>query len=459
MSNPGETGSEVGSSSDNYGTGIGGDTPGVTGDQGYNGLSAGDPAYGAGAGEGNQGDYIRPATTPKTPEELKKEEEEKKAKETFKATVPTVGGQDINKYMQGQATDPRLPAGTQINPAMIYDSPGMNVANADTLLNPNAAHQAQVHLATATTAKAPDKVDAATYDASTIGKDVPQAEAAQGTMDKMATVQGQLSGLMEQFEGGNKPVWARAAMEAVENTMAGRGLGASSLAAGAIVEAAMRSGIDVAKLDAQSYKELMLANLNNRQQTNLVNTQLRYQAMVSDASMVNAAKQFNATSQNQVGMFNESLKSDIEKFNVQQVNAMAQFNAGQLNAAEQLNAQLRENRAQTYAKMQTEINQSNVQWRRQANMANTAMINAANETNAMNLLGIQQTALNNIWQAYRDEAAWAWTSGENEQTRAYNMSIAAMDRDYASSVGTKNKQNALYGAAGTFAINLLDKLI
>ncbi|MCA6480505.1 MAG: hypothetical protein IM557_07890, partial [Chitinophagaceae bacterium] len=174
MSNPGETGSEVGSSSDNYGTGIGGDTPGVTGDQGYNGLSAGDPAYGAGAGEGNQGDYIRPATTPKTPEELKKEEEEKKAKETFKATVPTVGGQDINKYMQGQATDPRLPAGTQINPAMIYDSPGMNVANADTLLNPNAAHQAQVHLATATTAKAPDKVDAATYDASTIGKDVPQ---------------------------------------------------------------------------------------------------------------------------------------------------------------------------------------------------------------------------------------------------------------------------------------------
>lgn len=417
-------------------------------------------ATGSGPGDANnpQDTYQGPKPADQD-DPTKKTEEDKKAEETFKATVPTVGGQDINAYMQQQAADPRLTANTTINPTMIQDGPGTTVANADTLLNPNAAHQAQVHLATATTAQAPDKVDAAGYDATTIGKDVPQAEAAQGTMDPLATTQGQLSQLMSQFDNGQKPVWARAAMESVENTMAARGMGASSLAAGAIVEAAMRSGIDIAKLDAQSYKELMLANLNNRQQTNLVNAQLRYQGMVSDASMVNAAKQFNATSQNQVNMFNESLKSDIEKFNVQQVNAMAQFNAGQLNAAETLNAQLRENRSQTYAKMQTEINQSNVQWRRQVNMANTAMTNAANETNAMNLLGVQQTALNNIWQSYRDEAAWAWTSGENEQTRAYNMAIAAMDRDYASSVGTKNKQNALYGAAGTFAINLLDKLL
>jgi hypothetical protein len=459
----GETGSDFGSSSDSYGQNYGGDTPGPTGSQGYGGLSAGDSSYGANTGEGNQGNpsyatgTAQQATAQQAIEELNKDGSAK-AKEPFKATVPTVDGQDINAYMQRQAADPRLPAGTQINPALIQDGPGMTVADASTVLDPTGANQAQIYTATASTAKAPDTIDAAAYDAATLGKDVPQAEAAQGTMDTMATLQGQLSTLMAQFEDGQTPVWARGAMEAANATMAARGLGASSIAAASIVEAAMRSGVDVAKLDAQSYKELMLANLNNRQQTNLVNTQLRYQAMVSDASMVNAAKQFNATSENQVSMFNESLRSDIEKFNVQQVSAMAQFNAGQLNAAEQLNAQLRENRAQTYAKMQTEINQSNVQWRRQANMANTAMINAANETNALNLLGVQQTALNNIWQAYRDEAAWAWTSGENEQTRAYNMAIAAMDRDYASSVGTRNRQNALYGAAGSFAANLLDRI-
>ena len=62
-----------------------------------------------------------------------------------------------------------------------------------------------------------------------------QIEAAQATPTKQATVQGQLEGLMQQFEGGNTPPWAAGAMRNATAQMAARGLGASSMAGQALV--------------------------------------------------------------------------------------------------------------------------------------------------------------------------------------------------------------------------------
>ena len=46
---------------------------------------------------------------------------------------------------------------------------------------------------------------------------------------------------MQQFEGGNTPAWAAGSMRAATATLAARGLGASSLAGQAIVQAAMEA--------------------------------------------------------------------------------------------------------------------------------------------------------------------------------------------------------------------------
>ena len=62
------------------------------------------------------------------------------------------------------------------------------------------------------------------------------------------------------------------------------------------------------------------------------------------------------------------------------------------------------------------------------NTENTAAINAANQANAMNLLSLSNFALSAMWQEFRDEAFWAWTSGENELDRAHNLAIAAFNR-------------------------------
>ena len=63
-----------------------------------------------------------------------------------------------------------------------------------------------------------------------------QVQAATATPSEKATVQGQLSTLMADFEGGATPAWAAGAMRAANAAMAARGLGASSMAGQAVVQ-------------------------------------------------------------------------------------------------------------------------------------------------------------------------------------------------------------------------------
>ena len=63
-------------------------------------------------------------------------------------------------------------------------------------------------------------------------------------------VKGQLDELMSDFEPGRTPPWAAGAMRAANAAMAARGLGASSMAGMAVVQAAMESALPIAQMDA-----------------------------------------------------------------------------------------------------------------------------------------------------------------------------------------------------------------
>ena len=63
------------------------------------------------------------------------------------------------------------------------------------------------------------------------------------------------------------------------------------------------------------------------------------------------------------------------------------------------------------------------------NTANTAATNAANQINAANYLNVSNTALNNIWQQFRDEADYAYSSAENSADRAFHMATAILEAD------------------------------
>ena len=207
-------------------------------------------------------------------------------------------------------------------------------------------------------------------------------------------------------------------------------------------------------LNAQGFLQMDMSNLTNAQQTEVINQQAKMQTLLSDQAAQNAAQNFNATSQNQVNQFFETLTADINKLNSTQFNAQQQFNAGQANAVNQFRATMQNARDQFNTKNAVEIAQSNATWRRNVNTANTAAVNAANQINAANYLNISNTALNNIWQQFRDEADYAYTSSENSQDRAFNYAMAILDARVTADMYDKYLDEASSNAIGDFIANI-----
>ena len=133
-----------------------------------------------------------------------------------------------------------------------------------------------------------------------------QIQAAEATPSDKATVQGQMATLMEDFEGGETPAWAAGALRNAMGAMASRGLGASSLAGQALVQAAMESALPIASQDAQTVAGFEMANLSNRQQRAMLAAEQRaafigqefnqaFQAKVQNASKIADVANMNFT--------------------------------------------------------------------------------------------------------------------------------------------------------------------
>ena len=299
-----------------------------------------------------------------------------------------------------------------------------------------------------------------------------QAVAATQQLDPRATVQYQLCELLGSIEEGKPmPAWAAPAVRKVAGIMQARGLGASSMAAAAMTQAVMESGVVIAGQDANKYATIQLQNLNNQQQTALTNASVfaamdkanlsarlqgavtnaqmllavetknldsrqqgatlsynaQTQAMFKDAAEDNARQQFNAKNELQVEEFFAELASQVETANMNRTAATAQFNAGEVNAQQQFNTAMRDNREKFNTNMQFAVDQSNVQWRRQINTAATAVQNETNRINVANAYNSSQNALNNLWQKYRDNAAWNFQKSESYMQRQHEVGIMAME--------------------------------
>ena len=315
--------------------------------------------------------------------------------------------------------------------------------------------------------------------------------AATQQLDPQATTQYQLSQLMNSIQQGQPmPPWAAPAVRKIGGIMQARGLGGSSMAAAAMTQAVLESGITIAADDAKKYATIQLANLNNEQQMALSNAAtyaamdkanlnarltaavtnaqsllatetknldaqqqantLSYNALTQgifkDAAEENARQQFNAKNELQVEQFFAELGSQVETANANRMAAMEQFNAGEENAMNQFNSAMADNREKFNANMQFAVDQSNTQWRRQVNTANTAAQNEANRQNVQNAFNASQNALNNLWQQYRDNAAWNFQKGESQLQRQHEVGIMAME--FANSEKLYDKQQKDNLAAG-----------
>jgi len=308
-------------------------------------------------------------------------------------------------------------------------------------------------VATTSTARTPEQVKAdlvtAVKSGDNIDKILQEYQFAQGQVDNQSTVKGQLGELMQDFEGGQTPAWAAGAMRAANDQMAARGLGASSIAAGATTQAAMESALPIAQQDAQTYMTMQLANLNNEQQMLMQKNDARTQSFFSDVATENATRQFNASSKTQVAQFNANLKSTVDQFNASQVNAMNEFNSGQTNAIGMFKAEMEDQRQQFNASNRLIVDQSNVQWRRQVTTTNNAATNEANMLEAQLKSQMTLAQYNNVMQSRRDAMNYAFTASENAATRASELVMALMSSDEAKEARKSASKDSMWAGVGS----------
>lgn len=374
-------------------------------------------------------------------------------------TTPTTANTPIDQYMGQQVNNPTLTDSTTLTPTLQTATPDTTLQNTGQYNIGN--NQAQGGGAVTAQTVDPNQVPTVNaqnsqYTAAQSG--AAQGTAAQGQVHPLDTVQGQLSSLYSQFQAGNVPAWAIGAVTAANQASASRGLGMSTIGTTAIAQAIQQQAINIAAPDAATYFAMDMQNLNNQQQTGMQNVQTMQQSLLSNQASLNAAAQFNATSQAQVDEFNSNLISTIQGQNADRVNAVSQFNSNQTQALNTFNSQLAFQTQQFNAQNAFAIDQSNVLWQRSVNTANTAATNAANQVNVQNAFNLSSTALNNLWQEFRDNAAFSFTASQNQAMFNANNAMVANNESFISNIISGANSQSTLQSIGGFAASLLGTL-
>lgn len=303
--------------------------------------------------------------------------------------------------------------------------------------------------ATAETAQAAAQYDTATVDPTLVGDATDSVlegvEAATADPSEKATVRGQLSILMDDFEEGT-PIWASGAMREASAVMQQRGMGASSMAGQAIMTAAMESAIAIAGQDAQTYATFELQNLNNEQQMTIFKTQQRIAGLFTDQAQENAAKQFNASSENQTRQFFADLETTVSRFNAEQINSIREFNVDQDNAVKMFNKNMTAARDQFNATNDLVIAQANTKWRQDIATLNSETENLSNMENARQANAITQRQMDQVWQKERDIMNFAFTSAESQADRDVQLLLADKSINAENDAATKEALGYIVGS-------------
>jgi len=268
-------------------------------------------------------------------------------------------------------------------------------------------------------------------------------QAEEATPSKQATVQGQLEQLMTQFEGGNTPAWAAGAMRTATATMAARGLGASSMAGQAIIQAAMEAALPIAQIDAQTQAQFEGQNLSNRQQRAMLSAQQRAQFM---------GMEFDQAFQSRVQ--NASKLADIANMNFTAEQQIALENSRAANTMELTNVSNKQAKVLAEAAALANLDMANLSNRQQAAVQNAQSFLQMDMTNLSNE---QQTELfkaqQNIQALFTDQAV------ENAATQ-FNATSENQTNQFFASLSTQVGQfnSAQENAMNQFNVNAVNAL-
>lgn len=225
----------------------------------------------------------------------------------------------------------------------------------------------------------PEEIITAPADAQAAAQFAEQVQAAQAQPTPEATVQGQLANLMADFEDGQVPTWAAGAMRNATAIMAQRGIGASSMAGQALIQAAMESALPIAAQDAQMVGQFELQNLSNRQARAMLAAQQRaqfigqefdqkFQARVANAARISDIANMNFNAEQQVALENAQLAQTVDLANLSNRQAKTMAQVAQISQLEMSNLNNRQQEAVQNAQAFLQMDMANLSNAQQSTM-------------------------------------------------------------------------------------------
>jgi len=258
------------------------------------------------------------------------------------------------------------------------------------------------------TVQAGEIVSGSAVDQKQVEEALAKTQAAQGVVTEEMTTQGQLNKLLTNFDAGNPPPWAAASMRGVTAQLAARGLGASSMAGQAIVQATLEAALPIAATDAKVFEQMGLQNLSNRQQTAMVLGEQRakflgqefdqnFQTKVLNAARIADIADKNFTADVTIALENARLTNTMDLQNLSNRQALVLAKTAQIANLETTNLNNRQQVAVENAKAFLTLDVKNLDNRQQTALfkakeiadsiiTDTAAANAAKATNAANAL-------------------------------------------------------------------------
>ena len=277
-----------------------------------------------------------------------------------------------------------------------------------------------------------------------------QIEAATATPTDKATVAGQLGLLTANFDATNPPTWAAGAIRGVQAVMQQRGLGASSIAGQALVQAAMESALPIAQADARTVSTFEAQNLSNRQQRAMLAAQQRaqfigqefdqeFQARVQNSARIADIANRNFTAEQQIALENSRVANTVNLQNLSnsqalvmaEASALASLDSANLSARQQAavqNAQnfLQQDMANLNNQQQVELFKA--QQRVQSLFTDQAATNASRQFNASSQNQVDQFFANLATQSAQFNATQAnaqsqYNAGQRNVLERFNAEL------------------------------------
>ena len=241
-----------------------------------------------------------------------------------------------------------------------------------------------------------------------------------------ASIQGELANLMSQFEGGETPAWAAGSMRAASQMLAARGLGASSMAGQAVIQAAMEAALPIAQIDTANKQQVALFKAEQRAKFLQMDFDQAFQAKVQNAARVSEIANLNFTAEQQIALENSKAANTMELQNLSNEQALVMAEAAALS---QLDTQNLNNRQQAAVQ--------NAQ-----NFLQVDMANLANEQQTA--LFKQQSLVNSILsdQAAANAAAQFNATSENQTNQFFSNLAASVNQFNAAQMNAMKQFNA-----------------